>query len=525
MESISVPSTDIIGWIMQFFKANGLSRAIEALEEESSVRYTFVSNKTKLSQQCLDGKWQQVLNEVTDLSLPQDVLFLLYEQVVLELIEKRDVALAQDFLKGAPALLSLKLHREQRYMKLEYLCRLSNVTAKELYEPCDSREDRRLQVSHALSGAVSTMAPDMLLNLLHDGIKYRAGMQKQGHEFIVGRGMGLLHDSDAKVGGQDGDKVVQRAVREHLPQLTFKQSNYPETACFSPDGTSLVLASHDGFIEIYDPTTCALRTDLNFQALDSLMVHKLDVAIGALCVSPDNMLLASGGHDGRIKIWDMTEGVSIKKMKGHASPIACLAFARDGGSCLSGCQDGSLCIHGLTSGQKLVEFRKYTHPITTAIYIGKKYVVSGSAEGTLCSWDIKTGGHVSEISLTDPSARPHGIVCLSALRQQGGSAILVVGRLIIVEVACDAEGVLSIRRRRDLGLGGAEAVSASVSPCESWVYVATTNSEVVVLERSSGETMNTIQISGSPRLTYVDHHPGSAIATVLGQNFLSLLVP
>uniref|UniRef100_A0ACD5GTZ5 WD40 repeat domain-containing protein n=1 Tax=Desertifilum tharense IPPAS B-1220 TaxID=1781255 RepID=A0ACD5GTZ5_9CYAN len=54
------------------------------------------------------------------------------------------------------------------------------------------------------------------------------------------------------------------------------------------------------------------------------------------------MLLASGGVDQAIKLWNPTTGVCLQVLNGHTSAIWSLAFSPDGQSLLSGSKDETL---------------------------------------------------------------------------------------------------------------------------------------------------------------------------------------
>lgn len=169
-----------------------------------------------------------------------------------------------------------------------------------------------------------------------------------------------------------------------------------QAARFSPDGSAIATGAVDGFIEILDPSTGKLKTDLTFQAEERFMMH--DTAVLALAFSRDSELLASGSKDGAVKVWRLLSGAvrslnhswifdcllwkiqnktnaldcagqCLRRIpKAHSSAISCIEFTREGSQLLSGALDGSLVLHGLKSGRALREFKGHTSYINAAIF-------------------------------------------------------------------------------------------------------------------------------------------------------------
>jgi WD40 repeat protein len=58
--------------------------------------------------------------------------------------------------------------------------------------------------------------------------------------------------------------------------------------------------------------------------------------IGALALSPDGQIVATGGSDNLIKLWDAYTGAPIRNLVGHSDDISALAFSPDGEILASG---------------------------------------------------------------------------------------------------------------------------------------------------------------------------------------------
>lgn len=89
-------SHDVIKLMLQFLRENNLTSSLHALQNESGISLNTVQNIDSFTADILAGRWDVVLSQVSTLQLTQEKLSLLYEQVVLELIEAREMELVRE---------------------------------------------------------------------------------------------------------------------------------------------------------------------------------------------------------------------------------------------------------------------------------------------------------------------------------------------------------------------------------------------------------------------------------------------
>ncbi|KAK4077003.1 uncharacterized protein Triagg1_3970 [Trichoderma aggressivum f. europaeum] len=134
-------------------------------------------------------------------------------------------------------------------------------------------------------------------------------------------------------------------------------------------------------------------------------------SVGALAVSPDAKLLASGLHDGFIEVWDTETGQCIQTLQhlpGTKSPlrsgrppqartemknmICSIVFTHDSMLVISGSADGSVRVWDRATGdcqQTLQGHTTLVHALASSH--DSKLIVSGSNDKTIKIWESATG--------------------------------------------------------------------------------------------------------------------------------------
>jgi WD40 repeat protein len=112
-----------------------------------------------------------------------------------------------------------------------------------------------------------------------------------------------------------------------------------------------------------------------------------DAGVLSLAFSPDGNLLATGGFDCKIKIWDVTTGQAIYTLEGHGDRVAAVAFSPDGKFLISGSWDKTIKLWKLNNGQEINTFVGHTDKIScVAIAPNNQTIISGSADCTIKIW-------------------------------------------------------------------------------------------------------------------------------------------
>lgn len=120
--------------------------------------------------------------------------------------------------------------------------------------------------------------------------------------------------------------------------------------------------------------------------------HAADVA--AAVFSPDGAVIATGGDDAKIKLYQVASGLSYATLTGHAAGVTALAFAPSGGALLSAAADGTVRAHDTL---RYRTFRTMAAPrpvqfASLALDPGGEVVVAGTSDSfEIYVWALKTG--------------------------------------------------------------------------------------------------------------------------------------
>jgi WD40 repeat protein len=113
------------------------------------------------------------------------------------------------------------------------------------------------------------------------------------------------------------------------------------------------------------------------KAIRSLSGHR--GAVTALAIRPDRTILATGGEDRSVRVWDPAKGKEVLTFLGGDGAVRSVAFGSGGSRIASGSAGGGLLISSAESGK----------PVSRATLCGEVRAIAGAPDG---SWSIAGPG-------------------------------------------------------------------------------------------------------------------------------------
>ena len=164
---------------------------------------------------------------------------------------------------------------------------------------------------------------------------------------------------------------------------------------YSPDGKLLAVVAYPGSgLHLY-----------NTQTLEKIYQIKAEEGFNGDCIafSPDGKVLASGGHRGNIKLWNVVTGTHKQTLTAHSWGVYSVAFSPDGQTLASGGVEryiisdgeklttGAIYLWDAKTGQLLHRLTEHERGVASVAFSPDGITLaSGSWDNTVRLWDIAT---------------------------------------------------------------------------------------------------------------------------------------
>ena len=185
----------------------------------------------------------------------------------------------------------------------------------------------------------------------------------------------------------------------NLQRVNFTESNlagcvFTQTfaaiyvVVFSPDGSLLAAGGANGEIRLWDMQ--------QYQPLLTIQAHANWVR--GLAFSPDGSKLASCSSDGTVGLWTVAHGQCLHILQGHQNWVWQVQFSSDGEHLFSVSEDTTVKLWAVSTGQCLQTFVDHTDAVRALAYSSHQQVIaSGGSDLVIKLWDASSGDYLRQL--------------------------------------------------------------------------------------------------------------------------------
>lgn len=159
------------------------------------------------------------------------------------------------------------------------------------------------------------------------------------------------------------DKTLKQwRVAANVPTRSFQHPNLVDAVAWSPEGKTLATAGHDGVVRLFDVEKNAAAKVINAHTTPQ------PNPVYSVVWSADGKQLVSASFDKSMKLWDATTGALVREFKpfdekanpkGHTDQVFCVALTKDGKFVASGSSDRRIKLWDAATGAVI---REFAHP-------------------------------------------------------------------------------------------------------------------------------------------------------------------
>mmetsp|Transcript_4564 Transcript_4564/g.6469 ORF Transcript_4564/g.6469 Transcript_4564/m.6469 type:complete len:933 (+) Transcript_4564:1-2799(+) len=243
--------------------------------------------------------------------------------------------------------------------------------------PDEEKEEQQQMIQTQISSQSST-------NLLRDA-------SDAAVDFFGGHGAALALDTNLKKtihsnkNKRAHDEIKSQA--EHLPGATWKptsrhyfhQDSLVTCSAYSSSQNLLTVGFASGLFALYElPSMANVHTlSISNRSIRSIAVNNTGEWLAFGCPSSQQLL-----------VWEWRSETYIIKQKGHAYGMTCMAYSPDGIVIATGGEDGSLKLWNVQSGFCYCTLSSHNASITQITFAKPSVVITSSLDGTVRAHDL-----------------------------------------------------------------------------------------------------------------------------------------
>lgn len=163
--------------------------------------------------------------------------------------------------------------------------------------------------------------------------------------------------------------------------------------CFTPDGKKIVTAGWDASVRVWDVELSRELFVFKGNSPDESFgnIVKLDV-------SPDGKIIAAASERGKIYLFNLADGSTIRKIDAASNKISAVAFSPDGTTLACGGYDKGIKMIETASGNVKASLEGHSKTISEIDFDKEgKRLVSAANDSSLIVWDMATSKQLKKV--------------------------------------------------------------------------------------------------------------------------------
>jgi WD40 repeat protein len=217
--------------------------------------------------------------------------------------------------------------------------------------------------------------------------------EKAAHTLDAGTVVrGLAAGPGGTVVASAGDNAVVQLwdVTTGKPGLKLEgAADWLLAVAFSPDGKLVAAGGHEGKVFVWDAASGKKVADFPAVAPPAPNTTPATNVVSALAFSPDGKLLAVGGHDAAIHLFQAGDWKYVRSMAGHGSSVTSLAFHPTGTVLASASKDRTVRLWNPANGQPIKSLEGHGAWVQGVVFVSQgTRLASVSADQSVRLWDL-----------------------------------------------------------------------------------------------------------------------------------------
>ena len=252
---------------------------------------------------------------------------------------------------------------------------------------------REMRLAGALGGTALAFSPQRLA--VGDAAGHISLWDKAqiagGMDLLKGPVSSLAFSRDGKMlaaaGHEESAFVFELAGGDRVP--LEGHADLVNCVAFAPDGATVGTGSSDGTVRLWSAPGGVQRRVLSATNMGPVL---------AVAFSADNQLLAAGGEEKSIRLFDLKTGRAVGKLEGSPEAVLSLAFSPDASLLASSGRDQVIRIWSVSRRKLRSSWSGHGGRVWSVAFAPDgETVASASADGTVRLWDAATGRQVSQL--------------------------------------------------------------------------------------------------------------------------------